>query len=126
MGAGEILWIMGRLLLGGLYVAGGIRHFFIMPDLTEMIRARGVPFPKFVLIAGSVFQFVCGLQFMLGISVPFAAGGLIIFTVVASIMLLNFWSMEPGPEREGAMNAFLCNIALIGGLLIAAAYSISI
>jgi putative oxidoreductase len=124
METGEILWIAGRFLLGGLYVAGGIRHFFIMSDLTEMIRARGVPYPKFVLIAGSVFQLACGLLLVFGIETRLAAAGLIIFTVAASLMLLNFWSLQPGPEREGLMNAFMTNIALIGGLLIAAAYSI--
>lgn len=124
METGETLWIVGRLLLGGLFVAGGVRHFFIMPDLIDMIKARGLPVPKFVLIAGSVFQIVCGLLFVLGLWVPLAAAGLILFTVTASLMLLNFWSLEQGPEREGLMNAFMTNIALIGGLLIAAAYSL--
>jgi putative oxidoreductase len=120
----SILWILGRLLLGGLYVMGGIKHFFIMPAVLEMMKARGVPAPKLVLIAGSFFQIICGLLFVLGISVPLAATGLIIFTIAASIMLLNFWDLESGPAREGLMNAFYTNIALIGGLLIAAASSI--
>jgi putative oxidoreductase len=119
-----ILWMAGRFLLGGLFVMGGIKHFFIMHAVIEMIKARGVPSPKLVLIAGSIFQLACGLLFVLGISVPLAATGLIIFTVAASIMLLNFWDLEPGPAREGLMNAFYTNIALIGGLLIAAAYSL--
>lgn len=122
--ADTILWILGRLLLGGLYVAGGIKHFFTMPAVIEVMKARDVPMPKLVLISGSVFQLVCGLLFVLGISVPLAATGLIIFTIAASIMLLNFWNMEPGPAREGMMNGFLCNIALIGGLLIAAAHAL--
>jgi putative oxidoreductase len=120
----DVLWISGRVLLGGLFVAGGIKHFFIMLAVIEMMKARGVPFPKLVLIVGSIFQLVFGLLFVLGISVMLAAAGLIIFTIAASIMLLNFWDMEQGPAREGLMNAFLTNIALIGGLLIAAAHSI--
>jgi len=35
----EILWVVGRLLLGGLFVAGGIRHFFIIPG-TRPAAAR--------------------------------------------------------------------------------------
>ncbi|HEX5056547.1 MAG TPA: DoxX family protein [Gammaproteobacteria bacterium] len=119
----ELLWIVGRFLLGGLYVAGGIKHFFIMNSVLEMMKARGVPYPKIVLVAGSIFQLVCGLLFILGISIPLAAAGLIVFTIAASVMLLNFWGLEPGPAREGLMNAFLTNIALVGGLLIAAANS---
>jgi putative oxidoreductase len=120
----DILLIVGRCLLGGLFVAGGIKHFFIMDSVLGMMKARGVPHPKLVLLAGSIFQLICGLLFILGISITLAAAGLIVFTVVASVMLLNFWDLEPGPAREGLMDAFLTNIALIGGLLIAAAYSL--
>ena len=49
--------------------------------------------------------------------------GLVIFTIAASVMLLNFWSLE-GAAREGALNGWLSNLGVIGGLLIAAAYSI--
>lgn len=60
---------------------------------------------------------------MLGLWVAAAAFGLIVFTVAASIMLLNFWSME-GEARIGARSAFESNIAIIGGLLIAASQAI--
>jgi len=119
----EVLRVVGRLFLGGLFVAGGIRHFFILTVLTQVMAVRGVPAPRLVLVAGSVFQLVVGLLLMLGISVVPASIGLILFTIVASIMLLNFWDME-GPSRESTMNGFLSNIAIIGGLLLAAAGAI--
>ena len=120
----EILLMVGRALLGGLFVAGGIKHCFTYAAILEGMTRRGVPFPKLVLIAGSVFQFVFGLLFVFGMAMPHAAACLILFTIAASVMLLNFWDLEPGPAREGLMNAFLTNMALIGGLLIAAAYPI--
>jgi putative oxidoreductase len=39
----EVLRVIGRLLLGGLFVAGGIRDFFILPVLTQVMSTRGVP-----------------------------------------------------------------------------------
>jgi putative oxidoreductase len=48
---------------------------------------------------------------------------LIAFTIVASVMLLNFWDME-GPMRDTAEKMWQTNLAIIGGLLIAASYSI--
>ena len=111
---------LGRALLGGLFVFGGVIHFFKRDELTPMIPARGVPFPRMTLMAGSAFQAVAGAALMLGLFVPFAALGLIAFTIAASVMLLNFWDME-GPMRETCFNIFLSNIALIGGLLVAAA-----
>ena len=115
-----LLLALGRVLLGGLFVVGGIHHFFIIPQLTEVMAARGVPFPRAVLIAGSIFQAAAGALLMLGYFVPAVAFGLVVFTVAASVMLVNFWDQE-GPARQTARNVFQSNLAIIGGLLVAAA-----
>lgn len=116
----EVLLVLGRILLGGLYVRGGVTHFFEMPLLLEKMTARGVPAPRFTLILGSVFQTGCGLLVMAGIYTAPAAWGLVLFTVVASIMFLNFWDMQ-GMERRMVSNSCFSNLGIIGGLLILAA-----
>ncbi|MEH2509228.1 putative oxidoreductase [Nitrobacteraceae bacterium AZCC 1564] len=116
----HIVLLLGRLLLGGLFVFAGIRHMFLIPVLTEMIAARGVPFPRGVLLVGSAFQFIGGLLVIFGLFLPFAAFGLVLFTLTASVMLLNFWDME-GQPRQNTINVWLSNIAIIGGLMITAA-----
>ena len=121
--ANIVMALTGRALLGGLFVVGGIRHFFIVPILTQAIAARGVPAPKLVLLSGTAFQLVAGLLFVFGILLPWAAFGLIVFTITASIMLLNFWNME-GEARENTKNVWLSNLATVGGLLITAANSL--
>ena len=121
----EILVVIGRLLLGGLFVAGGSRHFFIIPRLSQKIAQRGVPAPVLVLLAGTVFQIAAGILLILGVFVPWAALGLIVFTLAASFMLLNFWSME-GAEKERTINVWQSNFAVIGGLLLAAAHSMQV
>ncbi len=115
--------VLGRVLLGGLFVYAGVHHFFIMPPLTAMISRRGVPYPRFVVIAGSMFQAIAGSLFILGIYVATSAFCLIAFTIAASVMLLNFWDME-GPARESTKTAWQTNLAIVGGLLIAAAYAL--
>lgn len=115
-----VILSLGRLLLGGLFVAGGFHHFFVIVPITDAIEARGVPLAKWVLLSGSVFQIAAGLLLMLGLFVAAAAFGLIIFTLAASVMLLNFWDME-GTARDSAVNSWKSNMAIIGGLLTAAA-----
>ena len=119
--AADIMVALGRVLLGGLFVAGGVRHFFIGGVIVPMIAARGLPMAAAVLYAGSVFQIAAGVLLLLGFFVTWAAIGLIVFTLAASIMLLNFWDMEKGQARTSTINVWLSNIAIIGGLLIAAA-----
>ena len=116
----EALLVIGRLLLGGFFVAAGVQHFIIFPPVSQAKAQRGVPAPRFVLIFGTAFQIAAGLLLITGILVPLAALGLVIFTLAASVMLLNFWSME-GAARDAALNSWKSNLAIIGGLLIVAA-----
>lgn len=118
--AAEVLMLMGRVLLGGPFVFAGVRHFFVMPAIIPQVEARGVPAPRLVISAGSIFEIAAGLCLVLGLFIVPAALGLIVFTIAASVMLLNFWDAE-GPPREGMMLGCLSNVAIVGGLLMAAA-----
>jgi putative oxidoreductase len=116
----EHLWLLGRALLGALFVVSGVRHFFIFGGVAQAIAARGVPQPQLVLALGSAFQTVAGVLLIVGVLVPVAALGLVVFTVLASLMLLNFWGLQ-GEARANAITGWLSNVAIIGGLLMAAA-----
>ncbi|MPZ30538.1 MAG: DoxX family membrane protein [Rhodospirillales bacterium] len=116
----DLVVVAGRILLGGMFVVAGLRHLLIVPVLTVAVAARGVPFPCATLLAGTGFQIVAGLALVLGFFVTWASLGLILFTVVASVLLVNFWDKE-GEDRIAFANAFQTNIGLVGGLLLAAA-----
>ena len=116
----DLVVLVGRILLGGIFVIAGLRHLMIVPILTGAVAARGLPFPRALVLAGTGFQIAAGLTLMYGLFVAWAALGLILFTIVASIMLVNFWDKE-GEERIALTNAFQTNVGLIGGLMLAAA-----
>ena len=106
----DLIVLAGRILLGGVFVVAGLRHLMIVP----------VPFPRAVMLAGTGFQIVAGLSLMHGFFIAWAALGLILFTIVASVLLVNFWDKQ-GEERIALSNVFQTNIGLIGGLMLAAA-----
>ncbi len=115
----SFLVVIGRVLLGVIFVRGGIMHFLSLTDVAKEIAQRGIPAPKFVLIFGSVFQIVFGAMLMLSLNVTLSALCLLIFTIAASWMLLNFWDKE-GSAKETAKTNFESNVAIAGGLLVAA------
>lgn len=118
----NLLITIGQLLLGALYVWAGLNHFGPAGEkIVPVLAARGVPMPREALYVASVFELVCGACLMLGIAVAPAAIGLAIFTVVASVVLVNFWDMPAGEMRELLKGVFASNAAIVGGLLIAAA-----
>ena len=116
----EILFLLGRTMLGGLFVFAGIRHFTILEKGTAAVAARGVPFPRAVFMGGSVFEAICGALLVFGIWPVEMSLALFVFTLVASFMLLDFWNKREF-ERVVLFNNFASNIAVLGGLLISAA-----
>jgi putative oxidoreductase len=118
----EVMVLLGRLLLGAYFAWAGIHHFTSLAPVTAAMSARGVPAARAVLVIGSIFQTACGLALIFGLWPAWAALGLVLFTIVASIMFLDFWNKE-GEARAGAVSTWKTNLALIGGLLIATAYS---
>lgn len=118
-----LLYLFGRFLLGGLFVFGGIEHFFVLPLLSGTMAARGVPAARTVLILGSLWQILFGVLLVVGLWLAPSAFALILFTLVASPIFLDYWN-KSGPERANQRNAFLVNIALVGALLMVAAQAL--
>lgn len=110
---------IARLLIGGVFVAGGVEHFFAFKPLVEEARKKNIPMPATFVVVGSCWQIVAGLCLIFNLYRPWPALALLVFTVLASVTLLDFWRAE-GPQREGMRHAFTVNIALIGGLILAA------
>jgi putative oxidoreductase len=119
--AQDAVWTVGRALLGAPFVVGGVRHFFHLSILEQVMTRRGVPAARFVLLCGSVLQIAAGTALILGLHPLYAIAALIVFTLTASVMFLDFWSME-GADRNNAINAWWANIGIVGGLLVVAAH----
>ncbi|UDL88879.1 DoxX family protein [Mesorhizobium sp. PAMC28654] len=110
---------LGFVLLGGVFVWAGAEHFLKFTTIVAQLAERQFPAPSLLLAAGSTVETVAGLCLATGVARPYAAPALIAFTVAASLMALNFWRYS-GPERQGLRSAFTINIAVLGGLILAA------
>src|SRR5262245_22663542 len=115
-----LLMTTGRVLLGFLFVAGGIRHVMNFSGIAGDMKRMGFAAPRFLLASGTAFQITAGTLLALGGFVFPVALGLIAFTVVASVMMLPFWRMQGG-DRTWAYLNWLSNVGIVGGLLLAAA-----
>jgi len=112
-----IFTAIGYALLGLFYATGGIHHFIRISFFAQMLDKRGVPLPKLVLVIGSLFQIVSGLLLALHIHTHAMAMGLAAFTVISSLMLLDFWNMS-GAERQAVIRSWQSNLALTGALIV--------
>ena len=114
----QTIQVLGALLIGGVFVFAGVEHFVKFGAMRDYLAAQKFPAPALMLSAGSTVEVVGGLLLAIGLARPFAAGALVLFTLATNVMLLRFWASAE-PERQVLRNAFLINIAVIGGLLLA-------
>jgi putative oxidoreductase len=114
----HVIEVAGRVLLGGLYPLSGWGNIRTFAGTAGGMAKRGVPAARPLLAASIIFRIVVGLLLMLGIARTISAFALILFTLAASVMMLDFWRME-GRDRAAAVNSWRSNIAIIGGLLLA-------
>lgn len=114
----DLIQQFGLLVLGGVFVWAGTEHFLKFGPVAAQLAKRQFPAPKPMLAAGSILEIVAGLALAVGIARPYAALALIIFTLAASVLALDFWRYS-GAERQNIRNAFIINIAVVGGLILA-------
>ena len=109
----------GRLLIVAFFLAVGLRNLqkVHVEDHVKRLTNFKAPFPRLTFWIGQTMEFVgCALvlfnwQPVVGVLL------LLVFTVVASALLLRFWEVE-GPMRTGMQNGMLANIGIVGGLLL--------
>lgn len=108
----------GLFLLGAFFVWGGLNHFRIFEDLKAMLAARGWPMPGVIVGLASLWEAGWGGVLAIGRLTPHAAGALMLFVVLASVLLMDFWNQR-GEAREQALSGFMTNVGLLGALVIA-------
>jgi putative oxidoreductase len=109
----------GRLLMVAFFLAVGLRNLqkVHVEDHVKRLTNFKAPFPRITFWVGQAMEFI-GCALVLFNWYP-AVGVvlLLVFTVVASALLLRFWEVE-GPMRTGMQNGMLANIGIVGGLLL--------
>jgi putative oxidoreductase len=109
----------GRLLLVAFFLAVGIRNLQRqhVDDHIKRLTNFRTPFPKMTFWIGQSMEFAGCALVLLNWHPAIGVLLLLVFTIVASALLLRFWEVE-GPMRTGLQNGMLANIGIVGGLLL--------
>jgi len=110
------LFLLGRLLFGGVLAFNGLNHFLDAESMTGYAGAKGVPAPGLMVpFTGGILLFG-GLGVAAGILPTLAAGALVVFLAVTTPLMHDFWAV-PDDQKQGEMINFLKNVAMGGAAL---------
>jgi uncharacterized membrane protein YphA (DoxX/SURF4 family) len=112
----KILFLLGRILVGGFFVYSGIKHFMNLNAMTGYTKAAGVPLPEIAVAGTGLLLFVAGFSFLLGYQPLIGIAAAVLFLVPVTLMMHSFWNME-GAARASNLVNFTKNVALLGSVL---------
>lgn len=115
------LSLLARALLALLFVPAGFAKIGGFAGTVGYIASKGVPLPEVATAAAIAIELGLGLLLLIGWQARWAALGIAIFTVVITFIFHNFWAMEAA-QKMMQQQAFFKNIAVVGGLLLVAAF----
>lgn len=115
------LSLVGRLLMALLFLPAGISKIAGFAGTVGYIASKGVPLPEVAAIIAIIVEVAGGIALILGFKTRWAALALAAFTLVATVMFHNYWTL-PAEQQMMQQLMFMKNIAVVGGLLTLAAW----
>ncbi|HEU4661053.1 MAG TPA: DoxX family membrane protein [Pseudolabrys sp.] len=111
---------IGRLMIIAFFVIVGVRNLqrHHVEDHVKRLGIFKCPMPRQAFWAGIALEFVGCALVLINWHPAVGVICLIVFTVLATLLLLRFWEMDDPMKRMGMQNGFLANIAVVGGLLL--------
>jgi putative oxidoreductase len=113
-----IAFLLGRILFGGVLAFTGLNHFMQADQMSSYAEMKGAPLPRLSVLASGALLVLSGVAIALGAVPIIAAVALVVFFVVVTPLMHDFWNADDPEVQEQEMTHFLKNGALAGGALI--------
>jgi putative oxidoreductase len=111
----DFVLLIGRILLGWIYVQSGFSKMSDIPGFAAKIANRGLP--QFLGYVAAPVELFGGLALLLGFATRYSALLVLLFTVVATLSSHAYWTL-PEAEKAQQSTQFWKNVSMMGGLVI--------
>ena len=110
----------GRLLIVAFFLMVGLRNLrqVHIEDHIRRLALYKAPLPKLTFWIGQTIEFVGCALLLFNWYPAIGVWLLLLFTVLASALLLRFWQADNPGQRTGMQNGMLANVGIVGGLLL--------
>lgn len=113
--------LAARVLIALLFVPAGWGKLTGFAGVSGYIASKGVPLPEVAAAIAVFVELVLGVMLIVGFKTRWAALGMAVFTIVITPIFHAYWAV-PAAQHVPQMLNFYKNFAIVGGLLMIAAY----
>ncbi len=115
-GSTDLLLLVGRILLGWIFVAAGWGKIMNMAGFAGYLTNLGVPAVGLFSTVVPFVEFATGVCLVLGLATRYAAIVTFLFVLVATAIAHRYWEY-PAAQQTAQFNNFLKNLSIMGGAL---------
>jgi putative oxidoreductase len=118
----SVLTILGHILVGSVFISQAVGTLppARFANHAKKLHDKGFPLSNLVLACGLAIMLAGGGMVILDIYAGIGAWMLIGFTVIATSLYQNFWSIDDPARRREKRGTFFNNLAILGGLCLIA------
>ena len=117
-GLPAIALLVGRLLFGGLLAFQGLNHFMNLEEMAGYAGSKGVPVPALAVAGSGLLLTLGGVGIILGVYPTVAATLLVVFFLIVTPTMHDFWEISDEDRQQTEMVNFLKNVELLGASLL--------
>ena len=114
-GVRSMLLFIGRILIAVLFLRSGIDKLLDPQSFADSMENMGMPYAYPLSLVAAGVEVLGGLALILGFWTRLAATGLLVFTLLATIIAHRYW-LAPAEVQALQQILFMKNVAIIGGL----------
>jgi len=111
--------LAGRILLGHIFLVSGVRKIFGWSATAGYMASKGMAGIWFFLPMAVILELAGALSLVTGFRSRWGALLLVVFLVPTTFIFHDFWNLV-GEERGRQTINFMKNLAILGGLVLAA------
>ena len=109
----DIVLLIGRILLGWIFVRSGYGKLFNIDAYAATFPTRGLP--AFLVYIAVPVEFFGGLALIFGLATRYVVMIMIVFMLVATLSSHRYWEVTDLATRRVQDSAFYKNMAMLGG-----------
>jgi putative oxidoreductase len=112
----DALLLIGRVLVSLIFIWSGFGKLVNFDGMSGYIGSLGLPVPWLFNIIEIVIELGGGLALFFGVFFRLAALGIIVHTIIATLLVHHFWSVPADQALDQTIH-FMKNVTIVGGLL---------
>jgi putative oxidoreductase len=112
-----ILFVIGRILVGGYFLNGGYNHFKNLSHMAGYAGSKGVPAPKLAVGFSGLLLIIGGASILLGSWTNIGIYSIILFLIPVTFKMHAFWQDTDQAVKMSNKINFMKNVAILGLVL---------